>query len=335
MTRTDVVIEEFRARLLAIPSIAREALSSPMDVVALVSALGHAHVTACGAGGSALAAEMFVRTWTRAGRTAQTVAPFDFVDERPSLSGGACVLFSQGLSPNAQLVLKHRARFDQTILFTSLTHEERGARVPSDVRVIELPGAHEEGFLVRHHGIVSALVATHRVAEALGESTPSADEFLDALSGAEEQAETLNELLDPEWGDCGIAFVCGSSLSAALRGLGWRVMESLFVPEPAVYDVLNVAHGPLQAMTPRPTTWIVVDTLDVPVTERWFEALVRCLPDSHRAVRLRSRLSSVAGLAHVVVTLDHLLLRHLERHPRPLRPWPSYGKDAPLYDFGR
>ncbi|MCB9634458.1 MAG: hypothetical protein H6721_20235 [Sandaracinus sp.] len=240
------------------------------------------------------------------------------------------VVFSQGLSPNARLALTRHAAFDECLLVTAVepeAHPEPETRTfaatlaEAGVRFVGHGPALESGMLARFVGPTVAAAAGLRLAAALG--GPSFDVL--------EAARVYDAPLDAPALGMPLALVAAGELVEALFGLRWKWLET-FGEDPHVFDVLASAHGPLQALYEKNTTWLAFASVEVdPLVARLHEVL----PPSH--VLHRVRVPSDPALAFFAATawLDAALLATLRARPRDLRRWPGQGADAALYGLGR
>lgn len=242
--------------------------------------------------------------------------------------GDLLVVFSQALSPHARLALSPEHRFADTVLFTS-AEPEAVARLtaPRLVTVRLEPEEPEDGLLLRVLGPAVARAAASLFADlALGEGkTP--DDLAARTRAAWARGRALAAADAPPKGP--VAFVGQGEDLAWARALAWKWMEGLWCPEPAVWDVLQFAHGPLQAIYEAPFTLV---TLEPPgaaaLFERWAETLD---PARHRVLRSTSTLIGELAVFEHDLVVNALLLRALTATARELSAWPARDRDGPLY----
>ncbi len=253
------------------------------------------------------------------------VQPASCLAELPA-SGGELVVFSQGLSPNACLALR-ACHPDALTLVTSLRSEalpnEPWAR---SAEVLTLPPSDESGLLVRVLG-----PATQRVAALALAARRGAARCELPLDLPERVASVLASaalaLSKPA------VFVTLGPSRAFADGLAWLVCEALGVVPPPVVDVMQVAHGFVQATAALPLTVIALAAPDDPPGV--WERLRAVLPSAHE---LRLWPASAGGVAaafeHEAMLLGTILATLAER-PRSLLPSAFGGNDEPLYGLGR
>ncbi|HZO13899.1 MAG TPA: hypothetical protein VFB62_11595 [Polyangiaceae bacterium] len=245
---------------------------------------------------------------------------------------GHLVVFSQGLSPNARLALARREPFETTTLVTATgTHDPLLDELGSSV--LRHAPEQESGLLVRVMGPAGATAtALLLVAELAGRAEAEAraiHETVDRLDEARSRARAAFVGIGKA---SPIALVTAGRYRELVHGLRWKLLESLGVADPPVWDVLQVAHGPFQQFYESP---MLLCALELPDEAALFDRLERMLvPERHRLIRLRAtRAAPTAWFEHDAM-LNELVLAVLRDHPRDLIDWPGKGKDAALYRLG-
>lgn len=257
--------------------------------------------------------------------------------------GDTLVLFSQGLAPNARLPLPHASRFAETIIFTSVVPD---AHAPAGdvrraafeaqrqgVRLVVLPPAEENGLLLRIVGTAvqcfAAALMVNRLAVDAGHRDDCA--HLDAVPEVYRAPAPGFSLVDgdalPE-----VAIVAAGRYAEFAFGLRWKLLEGLHLPDPPVWDVLQVAHGPFQQLFHRPLTLLALERSDAPHEAPLLERLEAVLqPGRHRLLRLPARLPSPYAWFEHDAQLDALVIDAIGRRGIDLAQWPGKGMDGPLY----
>jgi hypothetical protein len=274
------------------------------------------------------------------------------------LGGATLVLFSQGLAPNARLPLPwlgagicgpDGARvFARGLLVTSIVpaSDAGDAGVAGIARrlvdagqlVWTLPPAREDRLLLRVLGPAVAVLAAIRLADAI---TSAANEHEGAVDAAELRARVERGLAGGVdlFGDARrpIAIVAEPPLCELAMPLRWKLLEGLRVPDPPLWDPLQVAHGPLQALYPERATILALrsaatDSTTGKVMDDLFARLRSVLhPERQRWIELRAAPGPLA-LLELDARLDAALLATLARHPLSLDDWPTRGHDGAVYD---
>src|SRR5690606_20495891 len=95
-------------------------------------------------------------------------------------------------------------------------------------------------------------------------------------------------------------------------------LEGLREPPPASWDVLGLAHGPLQMAHDRPLLALALERASVRGERQLFDRLERALPAPHAVLRLRATLPpGLAWLEHEAAVLT-FVARELAARPRDL-----------------
>jgi len=263
-----------------------------------------------------------------------------FAGPSSGLGGDTLVLFSQGLAPNARLPLLHCQAFRDTIVFTSVTPGTSGAgellaaAVAGGAIVETLPPVEEAGLLVRLIGSpVQALAALRMAAHSVGAPLDLAG-LPDAYAAALERGAGIS-LTDGNEDLAPVALVASGRYTDYVFAMRWKLLEGLRLPDPPVWDALQVAHGPFQELYHRRCTLVSLvrggaeRALDLELTRR----LGVLLPPG-RGQRI---LSLVAELPAPLSWFDHdalcnaLLLDAHQRRPLDLAVWPGMGEDDVIY----
>jgi creatinine amidohydrolase len=250
-------------------------------------------------------------------------------------AGDTLVVFSQGLSPNATLALDAAGRYARALLLTSLTAADPrlAPHVAAGVEVVTLPPREEEGLLLRVQGPAVASLAACLVAEQIaGEAgllLPQTDASLVAAIDA-----ARGRVRAPDsWPEGPLGLVTAGEHGTLCRGLTSALVEGLLVPEPPIWDLLSVAHGPFQQFYDTPITLLALTGPGTPpgLLDRLAAMLV---PGRHTLLRLEATLPGHLGLLEHQAQLAALLIEGLRRRPRDLVRWPGQGCDGPLYSLG-
>lgn len=281
-----------------------------------------------------------------AGRRAVFTPLSTFVLGGSAPLGDALLIFSQGLSPNARLALRHAHEHHDTILFTSTVHarlqgEERACLdefVAAGGRCVELPPDDESGTLVRLVGPTVALLAAARFAALHGAPAIDAEDIARVpglAATAEARADRAMASLPPLALHKRLAFVAAGPLVDGHEGLRGKWLEGLGAAEPPVWDVLSTAHGPFLQLFDEEFTIVTLEHERAPRMEgELFDRLRRMLvPERHTVLRLAAALPSPLGVIDHDLLVTALLVRALRERSKDIGG--ALGADAPLYGLGR
>lgn len=297
-------------------------------------------IVATGVGSSEAHARFLVRLLEGAGVLARFLPLSALVAPPAGADGDALVVFSQGLSPNARLVLRAAAAWGRVAIVTAATDADadpakREALATPGAAVVGFDGEEEYGTLLRVAGPLTGYVAAWRLATALaGGTAPALDVArvgaivaaasarVDALLGGADASALLAHAHLVTTGDYG-------ELAANVR---YKVLEGLLLPAPPVWDLLHVAHGPFQQAFSGPATFMALARADAPDEPALLDRLAAMLdPARHRLVPLAATLpGALAILEHEALTTA-LVLRGIRERRVDQRRWPGRGFDAPLY----
>jgi hypothetical protein len=289
-------------------------------------------VVTTGIGASEGPARLLACTLVEGGIAAQFVPLAAFAVR--AVEGDLLVVFSQNLSPNARLALMPQHRFGARFLVTSVGLEPGPSDREALVRAYEneggvtivVPPASEDGMLVRVVGPAVASLVALRIAASLG--TPS----LAGLDFAEAADAYAKATPAPALGPEEVALVGAGISIESLHGFRWKLLETLLREDPSTWDVLQIAHGPLQAFFERPIRLLAFTTEPALGLVERLEATL----DTKRHVLVRivaTRTDALAYFEHLSA-LDACLVATLRSSPRDLFHWPGEGIDAPLYGLG-
>ena len=340
MSAEEESVARLSARVGRLDRVLEQTLASPSPEAPASVAAGRVVVTGAGiAAGPA----RFLATYLRdaQGLVARYCPPSAFATHRSPPIAETLVVFSERLSANAQLVLSRADRYEHVALFSATTPDPKGTEAERHVAAFVDAGGQlirhgpdrEEGMLVRVLGPAASMMQAARWAMSVG--TLDLDGALASIPGvvrtALQRAEQLvsDESLQLPLG--GVAFLTVGGGGEVCRGLAWKWMEGLWTDEPAVWDVLQVGHGPLQTFWEREMTLIALCGTSEPA-EALFDRLEGVLDDCrHRMIRLRAAAPGALAVFEHSAGLDRLMVAALEAAPRDLSHWPGKGVDGPLF----
>lgn len=241
------------------------------------------------------------------------------------------VVFSQGPSPNARLVLAASGAWHRAILVTARRDESLLASLrAAGAQVVWFEGDNEHGTLWRVVGPLAAYGAAIRLARLLGAALPPLDgsRLPAALAAAARAAAAVPEaaLAAP------LSFLASGTHLELVRTVPAKALEALLLPAPPLWELLEIAHGPFQQAFPGTHTFVALARADAPDEPALLARLATMLDaERHRLVQLPATLPGpLAAIEHELATTV-LLLRALALRKVDQARWPGRGRDAPLY----
>lgn len=282
-------------------------------------------------------------------RAAAYVPLSGFVDSPPAtFAGRTLVVWSQGVSPNAQIALRRRRDFAHCILFSATTpaaaraagKPDRAALLEAMLadggELVEFPLAEEYTTLIRLVGPMAGYLAALQFVSQLAECRfppPAADAILPLLDATPppELQEAMLRL--PSAFSAGFNLVTAAPISDFAQNLACKFMEGLFWPCPPISDFLQFAHGPFQQMTAHPHPVVILQG-DSAAEAELVDRSVRMLREvGLGAFVVRVEAPPLYSIFGFEAALNRLVLA-VQRHLRIDQVnWPGKGRDDQLYGF--
>ncbi len=272
-----------------------------------------------------------------------------FIDRHPAaFAGKTLVVFSQGVSPNAQIALNRRSDFSHCVVFTATTPAAAQASGKPDRarlleaileaggELVEFPLAEEYTTLIRFVGPLAGYLAALQFTAQLAGCrfpVPSAGLILPLL-----RQPAPVDLLDamirlPSAFSQGFSIVTAAPISDFSQNLACKFMEGVFWPCPPISDFLQFAHGPFQQMNAHPKPVIILQG-DSSAEAELVGRSVRMLREvglSAFVVRVEAPpLYSIFGFEAALNALVFAVMRHQQIDQIN---WPGKGRDDLLYGF--
>ncbi|WPJ96944.1 hypothetical protein SH580_04385 [Coraliomargarita algicola] len=306
---------------------------------------GIEQVAVTGIGSSEAAAKYLVSLLNRTGVVqAEFLPTAAFYAELPAgCAAKQLVVFTQGLSPNAQIAIAGREHFAGLTLVTSSTVE--GQRQAGKVdRAALLERLEREGAMILTHpmedefeilprviGPICALLAAWQIQQSLSHHGPVvpmqsllrqvwAAELPDVASLERCAAELL----------AGTDFYFTNSSSLYAQNLPAKVLETVFCAAPRIRDVFDYAHGPFQADRVRPLNrWIF--TSETPAEVDLLTRLQPLLERINPPTIIRSPLAEPFAIFYYERFLNAVVLRAANLAGHDLVNWPGKSEDGEGY----
>jgi len=337
------------SRLAQIPAVLAQMLARPPAPLQPAT-LAATHFIVTGTGSSEAHARylaMLLNLHTR--RTASYLPLSGFTAaHREAFAGRTLVVFSQGVSPNAQIALNRHREFARTVLFSATTPGVAAAAGKPDRaallrqlldaggELVVFPLAEEYTTLIRFVGPMAGYLACLQFTAQLAGCrfrVPLAEAILPLLA-AEPPAELLQAMLDvPEKFARGFNLVCAAPISEFAQNLACKFMEGVFWPCPPISDFLQFAHGPFQQMSahPRPVVILQGDSpLEAELVRRSVRMLAATGLPSYVVQVNAPPLYSIFGFE---AAFNRLVFALMQRLGTDQVNWPGKGRDDLLYGF--
>ena len=267
---------------------------------------------------------------------------------REAFGGKSLVVFSQGVSPNAQIALRRHGEFVHTVLFSATTPEvARAAGKPDRAdllrrlreaggELVVFPLAEEYTTLIRFVGPMAGYLAALRFAAQLTGCrfrVPGV-ETLQPLLAAQPPGDLRSAMLAlPETFATGFNLVCAAPISEYAQNLACKFMEGLFWPIPPVSDFLQFAHGPFQQMSAHPRPVVILQG-DSPLEAELVQRSVRMLAQAGlRAYVVHVDAPPLLSIFGFEAAFNRLVFELMRRLSIDQVNWPGKGRDDLLYGF--
>ncbi|MFT3870849.1 MAG: creatininase [Nibricoccus sp.] len=283
------------------------------------------------------------------GRSAAYLPLSGFTAQHKSaFAGKTLVVFSQGLSPNAQLSFRRRSDFSHTVLFTATTPSTARAAGKHDRAallqqfldeggdLIEFPLAEEYTTLIRFVGPMAGYLACLQFTAQLSccrFKVPPTAEILRLLN-SQPPSELLEAMLQtPARFAAGFSLVTAAPISEFAQNLACKFMEGLFWLCPPVSDFLQFAHGPFQQTAARPHPVVILQG-DAPVEVELVSrslAMLRTIGLDAYVIKIDAPpLISIFGFE---AALNQIVITLIKQFGIDQVNWPGKGRDDQLYGF--
>jgi len=337
------------ARLARIPAILAEMLAAPPAPLSPVTAAARRFVVTGTGSSEAHARYLAMLLNLHTDRTAAYLPLSGFTgSHREAFAGSTLVVFSQGVSPNAQIALRRHREFAHAILFTATTPEVAAAAgkpdraallrelVASGGELVVFPLAEEYTSLIRFVGPMAGYLAclqfTARLAGCRFKLPPAAD-ILGLLDVAP-PPDLLQEMLAaPDTFARGFNLVCAAPISEFAQNLACKFMEGLFWPCPTVSDFLQFAHGPFQQMSAHPHPVIILQG-DSPLEDELVRRSLRMLAGAGlRGQVVKVDAPPLISIFGFEAAFNRLVFALMQRLGIDQINWPGKGRDDALYGF--
>jgi len=272
-----------------------------------------------------------------------------FVDAAPTnFAGKTLVVFSQGVSPNAQIALSRGSDFDHLILFSATTPEAaEAAGKPDRARLlrqieasggelVEFPLAEEYTTLIRFVGPMAGYLACLQFAGQFPQSRaplPCTESLLPLMEATppEQLRDAMCHLPSAFAG--GFNLITAAPISDYSQNLACKFMEGLFWNCPSISDFLQFAHGPFQQTTAQPKPVLILQgdgSGEAEMVGRSVDMLRGVGVSAYVITVDAPPLLSIFGFEAALNSAVFAAMCHL--HIDQVN-WPGKGRDDQLYGF--
>ena len=327
--------DEVRGMLDPSVSYASVDLPKPLVVTGLGSSESHARYLVSLANQVEPGSAMFLET-TR----------FLDVQNRKPFANSSLILFSQGLSHNAQICLRQRGHFADTLVFTSATGDslkasgkQEAAAMMSQLgenRVIPFPVTDEYTILIRVIGPLCGYVAALNWFCAQGSAEKS---LVSALSMAQWDSicAAVDSIPERDWEVYAQLFQSGFEMSfsgpelAYAQNLTYKLVEGMFRKQPICRELLAMAHGPLQQNYAEPSGQMILCGPGFGEQKLVQEVLPMYQRLKAPIGLLESPVAAPFSILYFELVFNELLLRQIDHMTHSQIDWPGKGQDAEGY----
>lgn len=281
----------------------------------------------------------------------------------PGASEDWLVVFSQGLSANARHALQDVAAWGAVIVVTGLAWNEPDALESSGgalkaewvaalqaqgVVFVDLGAGTEYGALLRVVGARAGYAVAWSLLRSLAalrlEPASGLEIERERIRQAQMQAGTAVAEAFPAAqpvmpffaADRPLVLVAEGGALEWIEQLALKLTEGLLRPRPPWVDVLNYAHGPLQALADGDASVLYFQGDDDASEgeEAWLPRFRAALDPRHDLRVLRATLPWPFAAVELEAMLDAVILRALEETGIDLVSWPGADREAVLYEVG-
>ena len=305
-----------------------------------------------GVGGSEGPARLMVEVLSDRGVVAHQRTVSSFLGERgPAAGSRGLVVFSQGLSPHARMVLGRLAPYAHCVVVTTRDEPEVRAQVPErmqrNLTVLKHLPLSESDSLLRVVGPAAAALLAVRVAfELAGGSALELSELRCALTEAVKWYEptatdVMEQGLGPDSSWSGViagtnptfCLAAAQDLPAAHQ-LMWKWQEAIYQVLPPTLDLLAFVHGPFQSIYDAPAALFALRSQVDKSTDGAFRALAQVLvPGRHQLLVLDAPVAFPLSYFYFDAVFLRVLERAIVQRDLRLDRWPGKGKDGALYEL--
>lgn len=320
------------ARCTQIPSLLRQVNTLPHVAW---STWQHRRIVITGIGMSEGVGRLAAQLWSCLGLCARFV-PISACMAKNDF-GDVLVLISQGLSPNAQLILEVADRYEDGLMITSCEAQTvQGQGWPFGV--VTLPPKQESDLLLRVQGpavgMWAVLLLTAQLESHLGSSRwplPSSNQLADQYELLMQNAMTAPSPIEHILRDRQCMLITIGAEVEHYHGLRWKMLEGLWLNVPAALDILQFIHGPWQGCHHHAQHFLVFHHHQEH-QRQLIDRLRSLLQPQHTLTMIESPWQPPLDLLAFDAQLNGWLCAYAQAHPQMRwSDWPGYKADGALY----
>lgn len=301
-----------------------------------------------GIGSSEAHARFFTYLINKYGKTKTYTANFYNLSEFYNLKNdtkkyqnSTLVVFSQGLSPNAQLAINQRSIFKKLILFTA-THGELPNHLAQEKhQVIYFPPEKEYDLLLRIQGPLTGYLTILQALKPWINIPHCEDKILMKItqkySNPKSKQAFKNKLnIIKNMKKNSIILLPPSTIEYG-QNLAYKFLEGLFFPLPTIVDFLSFAHGYFQQLISNPKPVIILSDNTFKKTKLYQNTLK--LLTSHLGkqwiMEIHSTLPTPWTIFEYEMIFNNLILQGIKKYKINQKDWPGKGLDGPIYNINK
>lgn len=318
-------------RIASIPAKAEEMLCEPLSICKRTP---NTHYTLTGIGSSEAHARFLAFLLNQYTPATANFLPLGCFCQplSPNAKKSSLIIFSQGLSQNAQIALKHHCAFKETLLFTAQTTKRN--ILAKTVEVLPIPCNEEKGLLIRVVGPFLGFIACLQfITQQFPKMLPLCPtlQILEALKQAPAKAKQLQNQFEPKYLKQGFTLLVPPSISTFCQNLALKFIEGFFLPMPHLWDILSFAHGPFQQLKQHPAPILCLQGIASHEKELFNKAQTMIENCCSVSTTISAELPFPWNILEYEMILNHWLANNLKNERVNQKNWPGKDEDASLY----
>lgn len=349
--KPELSYEFLKARLEQCPTVITNMLNNPLKLTR-DRTFDSTHFVVTGTGSSESHAKFFtylINNYSRAFAEFNRLSAFS-ENIIPETQDKTLVIFSQGLSPNAQLALARYPQFRHTILFTSTTvngASKAGKKAQAEIlqrllkagnEVVYFPIEDEYTVLIRLIGPLAGYLICLQFLENFSSGRLPECGTAQLLASLENAAllstDAPTQAILSE-GRKGIHLLSIAPFSDFGQNLAYKFLEGLYWPMPSFWDYLQFSHGPFQQWQIDKSPIIILHG-DTRTEEDYLERILKMLnPQSVPLWIIKSNLPTCYRILQYEMVLNYFIVHAINELKVNQIDWPGKGLDGPLYEISQ